>query len=504
VATTTSVASTPVDVITNPGNASQLYILWGNGRIDNVGGAVAATCGTTFFTDPKQPVLVAIWITNWASGQGYALHRNGRFISINGATEISTLTGTVWSNSNGLAYNAGGYLYVDWSWDPAGSGQGYALTQLGELRPFGGATAPPRTGTRFASPAARELQMQWTPSKAAITLDLHGSLYADFGANVTGANAPRWAGWDAARDFVVTDWISVPNKGYILDLYGGITPFGGNGAVYNNPYQAGGDHYRTLNVISASNPLELFVVGTNGQQSDFISSTAPTVICGNGVSEVQTVTITGSPTGGTFTLTFNGQTARPSPSTRPRARCRPTSPACRPSGPPASRSPVAPVRARLGGHVRRHPGHHQRPPDDGLVVTHRRVSPTVAVSVTTDGVTASPANTVTTTTRPGSDVGLQRPQKDAQAQWEVYLFTTAFVAAHPTLSANPALFATWRWPTAPTPRPTSAASWPTWTWPTAGLHLLRPGQGHLRGQWSAWASRAWTQNVTLPSERRPP
>jgi hypothetical protein len=41
------------------------------------------------------------------------------------------------------------------------------------------------------------------------------------------------------------------------------------------------------------------------------------------VNEVQTVTITGTPTGGTFTLSFKGYTTTAIPTTRLRPRCRP-------------------------------------------------------------------------------------------------------------------------------------------------------------------------------------
>lgn len=44
-----------------------------------------------------------------------------------------------------------------------------------------------------------------------------------------------------------------------------------------------------------------------GAQGDWVRSAAPTT----GTSEVQTVTITGTPTGGTFTLTYAGQTTAP-------------------------------------------------------------------------------------------------------------------------------------------------------------------------------------------------
>jgi hypothetical protein len=72
--------------------------------------------------------------------------------------------------------------------------------------------------------------------------------------------------------------------------WGGISPY----------YSVITDEKREFNIkFLESNPNVLGLVHRNG---------GPIVPSGTGVSEVQTITITGAPTGGTFSLTFGGQT----------------------------------------------------------------------------------------------------------------------------------------------------------------------------------------------------
>jgi hypothetical protein len=238
----------PVDTIVNPANSAQRYILWGNGRIDAVGGAVPAALtgpADNFFTYTDQPRVVALHCTDWATGAGYMLDYKGGIQSVNGSATILSGSGTSWTNSNGLTY-VQGREYVDWSWDTAGSGQGYALTRYGKLVPFGGATAPNFSGARWTWPAAKKLAMQWTPSKKAIILDLYGGLHGDFGLSTIASIGTYWKGKDYARDLAVTDW-TTPG-GYKLDLFGGVHAFGGAASPIGagQPYRPGADVARTL------------------------------------------------------------------------------------------------------------------------------------------------------------------------------------------------------------------------------------------------------------------
>ncbi len=285
--------SSPQDVAVNPNDKAQRYILWGNGRIDNVGGAPAAAMDTApFFDRLDQPVAVALHITNWATGAGYVLDYQGGFQPVNGAPALGTGEGNV--QVQGIPYEAF-RAYVDWSWDPAGTGQGYVLDRWGALYAFGGAQAPQRLGPRWATPAARRLVMRWTPDKRAYTLDYSGGIHADWAA-VSGIVGAYWPGRDIARDLAVTDWAA--GRGYTLDWWGVPHPFGGAPAAHGGPYKKGADVARILHVLSAADPARFWQVWAGGQQFEYISSTPPTVTAGGvgTLSPASTVTTTTRPT----------------------------------------------------------------------------------------------------------------------------------------------------------------------------------------------------------------
>jgi hypothetical protein len=493
-------AAWPVQVIVNPSNVAQRYALWSNGRVDAIGGAAVTGItapGVTFYDRLDQPVAMAIWITNWTTGQGYVLDFQGGYQPLNGATEITSSAGV---NNNGLPY-VSSRLYIDWTWDPNGTGRGYVLDIWGQLWPFGGAVNPPRTGRRFATPVARKLEATWSAGAATkvITLDYFGGLHADFGANVSGANGPYWPGWDAARDFAVSDWTASPQKGYVLDLYGGANPFGGAPATVGGPYQVGADQARTLNIINPSNPLELFQVWNNGQQFDYVSSTPPTIVCGNGVSEVQTVTITGTPTAGTFTLTFGGNTTAATAfnatastvQTNLRALASIGGTNVTVTGGPG---PGTPYVVTFGGTLAQTNVAQMTASSSFTGGT----SPTTTVTTTVDGVTASPSNTVTTTTRPTLSWSYTDAQSDSQAVWQVYLFTQTYVTAHTGIDTNPAAFASGALAYGTDTNPTTRGVVADIDLPNASYkYYVRSSDSS--GLWSAWASRQWTQNVTMPS-----
>lgn len=265
-------AVAPVDVDINPNNNAQRYILWGNGRIDNIGGAPAITQSTTWYDRIDQPVGVAIHITNWTTGAGYVLDMQGGFQPINGAPALgSSSTPTIVS---GVPYTASRVrMYVDWQWNPDGSGKGVVLDQYGQLYPFGGATAPSRTGPRWSTPKAKRLRMQWSPSMKAITLDWFGGLWTDYAATV-GTSQLGTAIFSAARDLVITDWTS--GSGYILDLYGGMHLIGSAPSPHGFPYNQGGDLARVMR-LEPGTTATYWQVWASGQQFEYVSGTAPTV-----------------------------------------------------------------------------------------------------------------------------------------------------------------------------------------------------------------------------------
>lgn len=299
-------AAEPVDVAVNPNDPTQFYVLWGNGRVDNFGGCPPITSAPNWYNRVDQPVGVAIAITDWATGQGYVLDIQGGVQQLNGAAALGSGTGQTGQGQSGIDCTALGLpyvttpvhsrTYVDWSWDPGGSGHFVVVDVYGQLYNVNGANAPTRTGHLWASAGApRKLAVNWSagqPAGAAI-LDYSGGIHGNYGTAFYPVTM-LWPGWKAAHDFVVTDWTSF--SGYILDLYGGVNDFGGATAVHGFPYKKA-DVARCLAVLSTSNPLKMLEIWSGGQQFQFVSSGAPTVTAGglDPVSPAATVTTTTRP-----------------------------------------------------------------------------------------------------------------------------------------------------------------------------------------------------------------
>lgn len=305
----------PTDAAVNPLDSSQRYVLWGNGRIDNVG-APPITDNPEWYDRPDLPVAVALHIVDWTTGAGYVLDKQGGFHPINGAPSV----GEAGEGDNATHEEVVGVIYapfgarnwyVDWSWDPFHPGAGVVLDGFGKLWSFGGApNNTNRPGNRWNVFVARKLQMDWATLKA-YTMDYSGGLHPDFnavsippfddlartfnGPRLPG-DAPYWLKLDVARDFVITDWNT--RQGYTLDHHGAVHGFNGAQAPIGFPYRKGGDHARILTVLSKSNPLRFWEVWSYGQEFEWVASTPPAVIAGGfePFSPPTTVTTTTRPT----------------------------------------------------------------------------------------------------------------------------------------------------------------------------------------------------------------
>lgn len=290
-------AISPVDVAVNPNNTAQRYILWGNGRIDAIGGAVPITDNPQWYNRIDQPVAVALQINSWTTGAGYVLDMQGGVTPIGGAPNLGS--GSSPQIVSGIPYTDGhDRKYVDWSWDPSGSGQFYVLDLWGQIYAGGGAPAAPRAGRRYTTPRAVALEMRWSPSKMGVQLDWNGRVFPEFGATGTSDWGEIVPTRSAFRDIVVTDWSTASNiKGYKLSMYGSVRPFGGATTPWGWPYNPGADFARALVVLNPSNPLRLWEVWNGGQQFEWVSSTPPTATAGgtDNVSPATTVTDTTRP-----------------------------------------------------------------------------------------------------------------------------------------------------------------------------------------------------------------
>jgi hypothetical protein len=245
---------------------------------------------------------------------------------------------------------------------------------------------------------------------------------------VVGPGGPQWTGWDAARDCVVTDWTN--GKGYVLDLYGGHTQFGGATVVYGFPFKQGADCGRRHHCLDPV-ALRFWVIWDGGQAYEFVSSGLPTVIAGAGVNEVQTVTITGSPTGGTFTLTHSGQTTASiaynataaTVQTRLQALSNIGSGNVTVTGGPGPGTPYAVtfVGALGTSNVA------QMTATSSLT---GGASPAVTPATYMAGVPGTPTTSVTSTCRPTLAWSSGDPDNNVQIQWQLYVYTQSFAASN--------------------------------------------------------------------------
>lgn len=302
-----------VDLEQRPGLPDQGYALWDTGRIDvlepraGFSGAVPIVDGPKFF-DALTPPARAIHITNWNTPAGYVMTHEGLFYPFGGAPELgpnNVVAGVPWA--------PGLYRYVDWAWDPNGTGQGYVLGIYGTVTHFGGATPCPRSGALWGEPIATQFEMQWEPFKRSLILDVYGSRNQDFPrpgpfGQTDGYFDPS-RNW--ARSMVITDWGDVSGagaipSGYLLTADGVVYRWGPNRpqAAFGGPSGGQRGNQEELGVMNPADPLALgdaladplilLQVGKLGQQSIYTSSTPPVVMIRDG-SPAAIVTDTSRP-----------------------------------------------------------------------------------------------------------------------------------------------------------------------------------------------------------------
>jgi len=463
------------------------YVLWSNGRIDAIDGAVKITSGPTWYDRCDDPPAVAMWITDWATGRGYVLDHFGKVWPLNGAPALGT----------------GGYLpgvprsrhrrYIDWAWKPDGSGQGYVLDHYGQLYAFGGAPTPPRRGPRWGHPCAKRLRMRWGSDVRALVLDMYGNLWPDF-AGVKAPGGPVWAGWDAARDFVVTNWDT--GAGYVMDLYGGHHSFGDAIVITGYQYKKGVDCGRRHHCLD---PVRLifWVCWDGGTVFEFEHPYPPTVIAGGGTYEVQTVTISGTPTEGTFRLSYAGATTTALPYNATAAAVDAALEALPGIGAGnigVTGGPVfgTPYRVTFRGAL-------AFTDVAQLTATHAFTAGTGTLGISTGtetvGIPAqSPPATVTTTMRPT----LAWSYNDAaneQAAWELFVYAQPFAAGRNM--ADPAAYRASALVAVAGTNPTERGIVPAYDFGNGGFVFYVRAKNKA-GLWSEWSSYAWTQNVPPP------
>lgn len=268
---------TAVRVRFNPADPSQYMILYNNGRITAKGGALdpmATSEAPPLFADTGSPLGPAadFQVIDWSAPCGYLLDWQGSVWVWGPSGSLPTAPSPAPVN-----WGAGNEIVRSFVMNPAGDGMGYYLVRNGTVMDFGGAPAI------AAGPAlpniARRLEMQWS-SKKYLVLDAYGGIHARQSAPAI-AGGPYWSGWDIARALTVVDWST--GKGYLMDGFGATFPLNGAQDIVGEPYWSGWDIARDLQVIddgSGVNPLTIGVLDGQGGVHVVVVSTSPLLTLG--------------------------------------------------------------------------------------------------------------------------------------------------------------------------------------------------------------------------------
>lgn len=346
--------ATAVRVVVNPSDPEQKYVLWDNGRIDAKGGAPAISGNPTWYGDaqPLGPPLYsqarALQITDWSAPGGYVMDWVGIVYPFGNATAPA-------GNNAGIN---GFPIAADFSMNPNANGDGYVLSWSGELHVRGNANpllplSNPQHYWSLGSPndRAHRLIIEW-PGLEFYIFTRFGYPYAGNGAPAI-TTYPYWPWWEIARAWALADDGFTSGKGYALDGWGGVHRLNSAEAPKAGPYWQGWDIARDLKIVydgQGAEPLTLVMLDGLGGLHEWVTSTPPVaavvsptlatitdrtrftlgwsyadtqgdaqqryevavissaVYGAGGTDEVQRVTITGTPTGGSFRLTLEGET----------------------------------------------------------------------------------------------------------------------------------------------------------------------------------------------------
>lgn len=275
-------------VVVNPDDVTQRYVLWSNGRIQNLGAALPvdqteAVFGTsiapkapTFYTAAPLEPAIALQIIDWSLPSGYVLDIFGGVYEFGGAAAIP---GT--PPPNYFFTNPDFGFVRDFLMSPAGDGLGYYLQLDGDVIAFGTGITAITHGPFLAAPFyALQLQMDWA-SKRYWVMDNYGRVFGLNGGNdvPVGANAPLTKFFDGAgQGFRLYDKSADP-VGWMVDRYGFVNPLGGAADA------TGFNHltvpiYTDVDIIddgTGMNPQRLVELNQQGQPFEWLTSTAPTV-----------------------------------------------------------------------------------------------------------------------------------------------------------------------------------------------------------------------------------
>jgi len=277
------------DLVVNPANPDQFYILFGDGRIVAYGGALNIpqseatvaldgstfipsspdTASTYYFQAPTQPGW-RLQILDWDTPSGWTLDIFGTVNGFGGAISPgNTPNFRIFLPAYGFAR--------DFSMDAANSGKGYILDAAGDVWPVGPGVSSIPHGAFLGEENAKTLVFNWSNLQHFI-LDGRGNIHSMNGAPAMSVAASHdrdvMAFTNTAVDMVIYDLGT--GYGFIQDAYGVVHEVNGGGAAPGYPYSYPSTLWYALSMIN-DDPTELMSMTIGGSTYRWVASTAPTV-----------------------------------------------------------------------------------------------------------------------------------------------------------------------------------------------------------------------------------
>lgn len=298
-------------IAVNPANKKQRYILYSNGYIEAIGGALAISqsegsintwsvgSGAPVWYTAQEGPAVSFQILNWSVPSGYTLDMWGNVWPWGGATVVpgasTPLTGGpeyLFGGNGGFSSPTYGYV-IDFKMDPNGGGTGYLLLYNGDVIGFGTGVTAIAHGAFIPDTAARMLQMDWT-SKRYWILDNLGRVSAYNGGNQTSVDSADGSGWTATfpqyiwgrggtyakGGFRLYDFSATP-KGWVVDALGRAYDLNTTQPPYGYRFTPSSQQWVDIDIIddgTGGNPLRLVTLSQQGQIFEWVVSTAPVAV----------------------------------------------------------------------------------------------------------------------------------------------------------------------------------------------------------------------------------
>ncbi|HEX9991361.1 MAG TPA: hypothetical protein VGB14_00395 [Acidimicrobiales bacterium] len=248
----------------HPTDGEQMLTLWSDAVVRPRGGMVSPEPIDWFPSDDDR--AVSLQVTDWLTTSGYVGTARGHARAFGAATEADP---TITADQQ----------WRDFAWSGAATGAGYRMNWFGQVENIGG--APAITGqSDVLTPGgfARCFAMDYT-SKKHIVASGNGTLFARAGSRIAAGPLPKVTeGWDR----IVGMWVDPASwsdpagqRGYLLDRYGTLFPFGGMDPSSIQLHDEAGQ-YRDLVVRSADpDPLIYRALDLYGVPHLVVASSPP-------------------------------------------------------------------------------------------------------------------------------------------------------------------------------------------------------------------------------------